>query len=92
MTKCVYCGKESEFPIGYKRKFCDNCVKEKEVATPTFHQTINFTKHGLGFQLKSRIDEVLRRKILPIKPKLGENYYVGRKCENGKIAEKEPSY
>lgn len=46
-----------------------------------------------GLVSKKRIGEVLRRKILPVKPtEEGVSYYVGRKMENGKVAEVEPRY
>lgn len=93
MTKCNYCGHRDEVePKGYTRYFCDNCVKDKEfgVGCFTIQQTINVRSYG-KVSVK-RIEEVTRRRVLPVQPTDGTGYYVGRMGENGKIAEKEPNY
>ena len=41
---------------------------------------------------EKRIGELRRRVILPVKPDDGSDYWVGRKGENGRIQEREPSY
>ena len=93
MTKCNYCGYIDEVePKGYIRSFCDSCVKDKEVGICGFTAKDTIHVRSYGNVSVKRIDEVTRRRILPIQPTNGTSYYVGRMGENGKIAEKEPNY
>lgn len=89
MTYCDYCGFRSDEPEGYRRNFCDNCVKDKEVGK-------GFMTAGkvrlVDMQVSTaRIDELERRVILPYE-KDGGGYFVGRRGENGEIQEREPDY
>ena len=94
MTKCKQCGYiDLENPKGWTLLSCDKCVPYKDEIGlgGTFMETQYIPSYGRV--LKSRIREVLRRKILPVTPtEDGVSYYVGRKMENGTIAEREPNY
>lgn len=92
MTKCDTCGKEDQFPTGYNRNFCDECVSDKEIGV--LCKPLEYTiVPQYGKVLKSRIEEFKRRVILPYEPdpKSGRSYYVGRRMDNGKIQEKTPN-
>lgn len=89
MTKCDYCGIEEELPKGYVRNFCDACVSDKEIGAFTDKDIVFLRDYG--YESVKRIREMERRVILPYE-KPGGGYYLGRKCENGKIAERHPTY
>lgn len=92
MIKCKYCGKREEDNKGYISLQCNDCIPDKEIGLgclPHFTETENL--EGYGRVEKSRLREMDRRKILPYSAPDG-GYYVGRKGENGKIQEKEPTY
>ena len=89
MTKCKYCGFESESPKGYTRKFCDSCISEKEIGV--FAPPVEHVKLVSMTVTKKQLEELDRRVILPIKRE-GGGYYVGRRGENGKIQERWPRY
>lgn len=66
-------------------------MKDKEIGAATPIQKV-FLK-GYGYESVNRIKELERRVILPYeKPGVQGGYYVGRKGENGKIQEKQPTY
>ena len=88
MTKCDYCGIESENPKGYNRNFCDSCVSDKEIGIPA---TVEYVQLPTIRVTKSQIKELERRRILPYEKPDG-GYYVGRMGENGKIQERWPNY
>ena len=90
MTKCVYCGFQSERPEGYRRNFCDSCVQDKEIGIGYVKETVVI---GSGYKTtKARLDELERRVILPYKGEEKGDYFVGRRNEKGGISEKEPEY
>lgn len=89
MTKCKYCEKEEEYPKGYVKLFCNNCVSDKEIGVSVIKDLIYLK--GYGYESKERIKELERRVILPYE-KPGGGYYIGRKSENGNVQEKHPSY
>lgn len=89
MTKCNYCKLESPEPVGYLRKFCDDCVKEKEIGVPV---ALGYTfLEGYGKVLNTRIGEMSRRAVVKDKSD-PTGYHCGRLGENGKISEREPNY
>ena len=95
VKRCIQCWQNFELPRGYKFNLCNNCSRPKEIGVPAcIEYTNDYVKHGLGRQLKSRLREMQRRTVLPYEPVKGsdENYYVGRKGENGKIQERIPNY
>ena len=95
IQRCVSCFQDFELPSGYKFNLCEKCTTPKEIGIPAcIDYTNDYVKHGLGKQLKSRLKEMSRRTILPYEPEKGsdENYYVGRRGENGKIQERVPNY
>lgn len=91
MIKCKHCGKEEDDGCGYTKTFCRDCVPERdrEIGVPGIIDKV-FIK-DYGWTEKSRINELERRVILPDHDPSG-GYYVGRRGENGKIQEREPSY
>lgn len=91
MTKCIYCKFESEKPEGYRRFFCDNCVKDKEIGV-SFIPSPKVKLPGGMVVTQARINELERRVILPYESKEKGDYFVGRRGENGKIQEREPRY
>ena len=89
MTKCNYCGIESEEPKGYSRNFCDSCLSDKEIGVPKLIETV--VLNGSYRTTKARIAELERRVMIPGKGPDGD-YAIGRLGENGKVQEKEPDY
>lgn len=92
MIKCNYCGLEKDDGLKVVRKFCNDCVKDKEIGVIKSLEYENLA--GYGKVLKSRLRELDRRVVLPYKkgtPGSGE-YYLGRMGENGKVQEKHPNY
>jgi len=89
MTKCVYCGKREDTPVGYRRNFCDSCIPDKKIGVSTVIEKVFI--EGYGLTEASRIKEMERRQILPYERE-GGGYYLGRRGENNKVQEKEPSY
>ena len=84
---CVAC--RSEFIANYKSNVCEDCSPEKPFGFPTIVTTVVLP--GDEMTTQAELDELDRRVILPIEnPDDPNGYYVGRKCENGKIAEREP--
>lgn len=90
MTNCDYCGKIDEYPKGYNRNFCDNCIKDKEIGIPFAIDKINLK--GYGDVSLSRLKELESQVMLPINRKDGGDYYVGKRLDSGKIAEKMPDF
>ena len=54
-------------------------------------QTIYLGKERMK-TTQARLNELKRRVILPVEPTNGDNYCLGRRGENGKIQEREPTY
>ena len=93
MNECIFCGSSfSGRKNGYRFKSncCDACRPHRDIGIPRKPiETINLA--GYGRVSVNRIKELERRVILPYNAPDG-GYYVGRKGENGRIQEREPSY
>lgn len=90
MTKCDTCKKEDPKPLGYRRNFCDDCVKDKEIGVPYSRETVFL--RGYGNESAARINELERRVIVPVDRSDGvSDYYVGRRSNSGKIEERTPN-
>lgn len=87
---CQVCNK----PLEPKEYYCDPCreqllaYKPKE-QLPAMIGKVNL--RGYGNVSEKRLKELDRRVMLPDKDPNG-GYFVGRKGENGKIQDKEPTY
>ena len=92
MTDCKTCGfKKQNDGRGYKRTFCDKCIKDKKIGVAKSIEKV-FLK-GYGWELKSRLKEMDRRVILPYKHPDGQgSYYLGRREDSGKVSERHPDY
>lgn len=90
MTDCIYCGfKKEKDGRAWKRNYCDNCVRDKEIGFSHVRGTVFLRNYGS--ESSARIKEMERRVVLNYNPKDG-SYDVGRLGENGKVQEKEPTY
>lgn len=91
MILCEVCNKVPKTQIKEGKYCCDNCQPPR-LMWGGYLQT-QYIK-GYGKELKSRVDELKRRVILPVTPEKGsdDDYYVGRRNENGTVSEKEPDY
>lgn len=90
MFKCIRCNFAEEYERDVISIGCSMC-SQMQKAQRTFHLIDKVHLKGYGYVEKSRINELKRRVILPYEKKDG-GYYVGRRGENGKIQEREPSY
>ena len=72
---------------------CSECEPYVEIKKGSYSFQEKVYLKNYGMVSKARIDELNRRKILPIKRNDGKSeYYLGRIGENGKIQEKHPNY
>lgn len=91
--KCDICGQDWLYRVRIEngKQICRNCDKSpssKEYFYPQEKVLI-----GGKFELKSRVDEVRRRVILPYERTDGKSdYYVGRRRDDGGIDERVPDY
>jgi hypothetical protein len=86
--RCYECWKDWDAPKGYRSNVCNSCMKPKEIGTSLLMYE---NLPGYGRVLKSRLNEMARRVIVSDKSDK-TSYHCGRLGENGKIAEREPSY
>ena len=93
--KCDGCFEDFTTLRCERRKWlCKICVynlleTSQSLDTPLIISTVNLP--DIGNVSIRRIDEARRRVILPIEAPPGE-YYLGRRGENGKIQDREPTY
>ena len=88
MIKCQVCNEREKTRIRESLYCCDECYPPK-LFFPGIQETV--TLKGYGKVLKSRLNEMDRRVILKDENKEG-GYHLGRKGENGKVQDREPSY
>jgi len=94
MLNCDICEKEWLYKVIVKdnKQICSNCNNKENSHLFSTHEKV-WIGGEIGWELKSRVDEAKRRVILPIERNDGESdYYLGRRGENGKTQEREPSY
>ncbi len=70
---------------------CGSCYYGHRSTAPSTPGITEKVKVGDMWVTKNRVNELERRVILPTHDPEG-GYFVGRRMENGRIAEKEPDY
>lgn len=88
MFKCLRCNFAEEYERDIVSIGCSMCSEIKKQNTFNVIDTVFIRDYG-NVEV-SRINEMKRRVIIPKDNKDG-SYYVGRRGENGKIQEREPS-
>lgn len=90
--KCELCNVREKTRVKWCKYVCDYCTPQS-ILMPSTKDTV-ILENGSGQRYVTsakRIEEMKRRVILP-KERPDGGYYLGRRCENGKIQEKHPDY
>ena len=87
--KCQVCKKREKTRVSENLYCCNSCQPPK-LHWGGFVEKVVLP--GYGNVEVSRLKEMERRVILKDERKDGGSYYLGRKGENGKVQDREPSY
>lgn len=95
MLNCDICKKKWLFKVRIKngKQICSECNGSISISIAPAIQEKVWIGGTAGWQLKSRVEELKRRVILPYERNDGKSdYYLGRRLNSGKIQEREPVY
>ena len=92
---CEVCKEKPKVRVSWGLYCCELCHGPR-MSAPFFRQTVNLGP-DYGHESSERIKELERRVMLPVEPtakdkEAGIDYYVGRRGDDGKIAERSPDY